>query len=114
MENRRAGEAMVALCERMAKDPSAAVRREVAGRTVLVLGITEEEPRAAADATRALLDAPANATRDLVVVLTRGGRRTARAVAQVAGVHVVVLGGADVDEALPPGSAGGRSTSWGV
>ena len=30
MENRRAGEAMVALCERMAKDSSAAVRREVA------------------------------------------------------------------------------------
>ncbi|MBP7685042.1 MAG: hypothetical protein KBB95_24215, partial [Deltaproteobacteria bacterium] len=90
----------------LGREASDAVRREVAGRTVLVLGITEEEPRAAADATRALLDAPANATRDLVVVLTRGGRRTARAVAQVAGVHVVVLGGADVDEALPPGSAG--------
>lgn len=83
-----------------------AVLREVAGRRVLVLGVAEEDSVAAAEAVRAQLTAPAFAPRDLVVALTRGGRRTARAVAQVSGVDVVVLGGADVDEALPPGDVG--------
>ena len=109
--DRENAEALTALATRarlplLGMSTSDAVLREVAGRKVLVLGINDEDPSAASEAVRALLAAPDHADRDLVVALTRAGRRTARAVAQVPGVHVVVLGGADVDEALPPANVG--------
>lgn len=85
---------------------TSAVRRRVGEHHVLVIGVAEEDPEAAEASTRRLLDLPENASRSLVVVLTRGGRRSARALARVSGVDVVVMGGADVDEPIPPAEVG--------
>ncbi len=79
---------------------------EAGGRRVLIVGVGTEDPEQAASDVRTQLADPAHADRDLVVVLSRGGRRATRSIAQLEGVHVVVLGGADVDAPLPPATAG--------
>jgi hypothetical protein len=80
--------------------------RRVGGHDVLVIGVAEPLPAAAAASVRRVLMDPAHTSRALTVVLTRDGRLAARALARVDGVDVVVMGGVDVDEPLPPSEVG--------
>ncbi|MCA9576436.1 MAG: hypothetical protein KC668_13420 [Myxococcales bacterium] len=103
--------ALTALAERahlrlLGVGETQAVLRTVGEQRVLVIGVAEEDPQAAEATLRALLDDPRYAERSLAVVMTRGGRRGARALARVSGVDVVIMGGADVDEPLPPSEVG--------
>ena len=77
---------------------------EVAGVRVIVAGVAESSPDEARQALESALSSESPA--DLVIVMTYGGRRLARTLARVGGVDIVVLGGEDSDDAIPPATAG--------